>query len=219
MCHYANVLCQHDSYYTSDRTISCYWLCALNLQDFELRDAEKNAFRNALFRYDPSGILIVVSINYHEKSIISNLMMKELSKYFDPLNVIYFLLTIFHPKIVFRDVKMTFKVVIGNNSSHPIKLFVLFRCRRFYKINPAAVWCLKHHFIKFLVCKICAITPKNSYLSKHMLLLRMFANNSCLFNVFTGIKIQPQDDSSPSTEEVTLCSIDWNFYSCRDILH
>ena len=47
-------------------------------------------------------------------------MMKEPSKYFDPLNVICFLLTIFHPKIVFRDFKMAFKVVIINTLSYSI---------------------------------------------------------------------------------------------------
>lgn len=44
-------------------------------------------------------------------------MMKEQSKYFDPLNVVYFLLTILDPKIVFRDFNMAFKLVINNNSN------------------------------------------------------------------------------------------------------
>lgn len=117
MCHYANVLCQQDSYYTSDRTVSCYCLCAWNLHDFKSRDAELNAFLNALFCYNPSGILIAICIHYHQKSIKSNLMMKQPSKYFDPLKVIYFLLTIFDPKIVFRDFKMASKVAINNNSN------------------------------------------------------------------------------------------------------
>ena len=117
MCHYANVLCQQDSYYTSDRTVSCYCLCAWNLHDFKLRDAKLNAFRNALFCYNPSGILIAICIHYHQKSIKSNLMMKQPSKYFDPWKITYFLLTILDPKIVFRDFKMAFKVVINNNSN------------------------------------------------------------------------------------------------------
>ena len=113
MCHYANVLCQQDSYYTWDGTVSFYWLCECNSHDFKSRDAKQNAFRNALFCYNPSGILIV--IHYHQKSIKSNLMMKQPSKYFDPLKVIYFLLAIFDPKIVFRDFKMASKVAINNN--------------------------------------------------------------------------------------------------------